>query len=167
MPSPTANEVAVSLRDLRRTPEHFRRTSKGLADERLRRRPAADSWSLLEVLAHVRGAADVQGAWIARMIEEDTPSIRYASPRTGMRRTDHEAQAFSPFLRAFARQRNELVKQLSSLALDDWCRRASFTGTTPGWAPTVFDLASGLVTHERSHFEQAASAVGDATEAGR
>ena len=156
---PSAKEVRETLQRLRRTPQHFTRTAEGLTDEQLRCHPDEGSWSVHELLAHLRGAADVQGGWIARILADDTPTIRYASARTGMRKTKYEAHEFAPFLEAFAKQRTELVKTLSSLELPDWSRRASFTGTTPVWTPTVFELARGIGGHEHSHFAQITAAA--------
>ncbi len=156
---PSAAEVRETRRQLRSTTQYFKRTASGLRDAQLRRRPEKDSWSVNEVLAHLRGAADVQGGWIARMLADGTPTIRYASPRTGMRKTDYVGQEFQASLRGFARQRTDLVKTLSSLALADWSRGATFTGTTPGWTQTVFDVARGLVAHEQGHFEQITAAA--------
>lgn len=156
---PSATEVRETLRKLRSTTLHFTRTANGLTDEQLRRQPEKGGWSVHEVLAHLRGAADVQGGWIARMLDDDTPTIRYASPRTGMRKTDHVGQEFQASLRAFALQRTSLVKTLSSLALDDWSRSATFTGRTPGWTQTVFAVACGVVAHEQSHFDQITAAA--------
>jgi hypothetical protein len=155
--SPT--EVRETLRQLRGTTQYFRRTAGGLTDAQLRRQPEKDSWSINEVLAHLRGSADVQGGWIARMLADESPRIRYASPRTGMRKADYASQEFQASLRGFARQRNDLVKTLSSLALPDWSRGATFTGTKPGWTQTVFDIARGLVAHEQGHFEQITAAA--------
>ena len=156
---PSAAEVRETLQRLRQTSRHFERSAKGLTDEQLRRHPDEGSWSVHEVLAHLRGAADVQGAWIARILGEDTPTIRYASPRTGMRKTGYADQEFAPFLRAFSRQRTDLVKTLSALDPAGWSRHATFTGTTPGWTQTVFEIARGIGGHERSHVDQITAAA--------
>ena len=156
---PDDKEVRETLRQLRRTPQHFKRTSSGFTDAQLRRPPEEGSWSMIEVLAHLRGAADVQGGWIARMLEDDTPTIRSVSPRTGMKKTDYAAQEFDAFLRGFARQRTDLVKTLSSLALADWSRGATFTGTTPGRTATIFRVARGIAAHEQGHFGQISAAA--------
>lgn len=156
---PSATEVSERLRRLRRTPQHFKRIARGLTDAQLRRQPEDGSWSVHEVLAHLRGCADVRGSWIARMLADDTPTIRYASPRTGMRKTGYEGQDFQTFLRSFERQRADLVKTLASLELADWSRSATFTGTTPGWTQTAFAVASGLVRHEHAHFDQIEAAA--------
>jgi hypothetical protein len=154
---PSVTDVSDVLGRLRATPKHFTRVADGLTDAQLSRPPAAGGWSATELLAHLRGAADVQGAWIAKMLADDTPTIRYVSARTGMRK--HASDAFTASLRAYAQQRSSLVKTLSSLPLADWSRTATFTGTKPGWTPTVFDLASGIATHDQSHHEQIAASI--------
>ena len=157
---PSASEVRETLRRLRRTPEAFKQAAAGLTDEQLRRPTEPGSWSLNEVLAHVRGAADVQGGWIERILAADSsPTIRYASPRTGMRKGKYAELPFEVNLDGFVRHRRALVKALSSLAPADWARSASFTGTTPGWTQTIYDAARGMAGHEHSHFAQIASAV--------
>ena len=156
---PSAAQVREALQRLRQTSRHFERSAKGLTDAQLRHHPEAGSWSVHELLAHLRGAADVQGGWIARILAEDTPTIRYASARTGMRKTGYADLEFEPFLQAFSRQRAGLVKTLSSLDPAGWSRHAAFTGTRPGWTKTVFDIASGIGGHEQSHFDQITAAA--------
>ena len=146
----TDDTVRETLRRLRATTPYFKRTATDLTETQLRRQPEKDSWSVNEVLAHLRGAADVNGSWIARMLGDDSPTIRYASPRTGMRKGNYAALEFHANLLGFAKQRTDLVKTLSSLALADWSRSATFTGTKPGWTQTVFAVARGLAAHEDS-----------------
>ena len=151
---PSSSDVTETMRNLRRTPKRFKTAAAGLTEAQLRAAPTDGSWSLHELLAHLRGAADVQGGWIARMLADEGPTIRYASPRTGMKRTGYQQHEFFPFLREFARQRSSLVATLASLELDSWQRYATFTGTTPGWTQTIFDVARGVATHERAHDAQ-------------
>lgn len=86
--APSTTEVNEIVRSLRRAPKHLESVADGLTDAQLRRPPEEGSWSVHEVLAHLRGCADIRGGWIARMLAEDTPTIRYASPRTCMRKTE-------------------------------------------------------------------------------
>jgi uncharacterized damage-inducible protein DinB len=156
---PSAAEVRETLRQLRATTPHLKRAATGLTDAQLQRHPENGSWSANEVLAHLRGCADVRGAWIARMLEDNAPMIRYASPRTGMRKGNYAAEEFGANLREFGRQRTALVKTLSALPLTGWSRAATLTGTSPGWKQTVFEVAYGLATHELAHFDQITSAA--------
>lgn len=50
--------------------------------------------------------------------------------------------------------------RLTPAALDPagWAGSATFPGTTPGWTPTVFDVASGIARHEHRHFDQIGAA---------
>ena len=155
--APSAEDVRKVLQQLRATPKHFATVSKGLEEAQLAAPPAAGEWSVNELLAHLRGAADVQGSWIARMLAEDTPTIRAVSPRTGMKKGGYATLPFADSLRGFTRDRAALVKTLT--ALDDWARSATFTGTTRGSTPTVFDMARGIAAHEHSHFDQIAAAA--------
>lgn len=159
MTGPWDAEIRETLLRLRSTPQHLTRLAAGLTHAQLDRPPSPGAWSLAELLAHVRGAAEVQGVWIARMLAEHEPTIRYASPRTGMRKVTATRDTFPESLRAFVRGRTDLVRLLAPLTPAAWARHASFTGTTPGWTPTVFDVAHGMATHEQSHVEQIESAA--------
>jgi hypothetical protein len=99
------------------------------------------------------------------MLDEDEPTIRYVSPRTGMRKGWHAANDVATNLRDFRAQRTALVQRLGSLPLGDWARQADFSGTRPGWTQTVFQVAAGIADHEHSHFEQIAAAAAAAATA--
>lgn len=88
------------------------------------------------------------------MISEDNPTLRYVSPRTWIRKTDYPEQEFRISLQAFAKQRNDLLKSLKTLAIEDWSRAATFTGTIKGREQTVFSYARRIAEHENHHFDQ-------------
>jgi hypothetical protein len=150
----TAAEVDKLLRSLEAVPRHLASLIAGLDDARLRRRPRIDAWSANDVLAHLRACADVWGGSIATMIERDHPTPRYVSPRTWIRKTSYPELAFQPSLEAYAAQRDDLVRSLRSLAIGDWARGATFTGTTRGRAATILGYVRRIVAHEREHLEQ-------------
>ena len=75
-----------------------------------------------------------------------------------MRRLAGEDQEFHVGLGEFTRRRTALVKELSALDPAGWARSATFTGTTPGWTQTVFEVARGIARHEHSHFDQIGAA---------
>jgi len=88
------------------------------------------------------------------MIAQDHPTLRYVSPRTWIRKTDYLELEFHQSLVAFTRQREELVKSLEPLAITDWSRGATFTGTTKGREQTVLSYAQRMTQHENEHCEQ-------------
>ena len=126
----TESEVEQLLEQLAETPNRIASLSRGVENKRLHFRGDADAWSANDILAHLRACADVWGKAIAAMLAQDHPTLRYVSPRTWIRKTNYPKLEFRPSLEAFASQCNELLKQLNALALEDWSREATFTGTT-------------------------------------
>jgi hypothetical protein len=88
------------------------------------------------------------------MITRDQPKLRYISPRGWIRKTDYLELDFQGSLKAFTDQRRELLKGLKDLAMNDWLRSATFTGTTRGREQTVFSYACRMAEHENQHCGQ-------------
>jgi hypothetical protein len=88
------------------------------------------------------------------MLAEDTPTIRYVSPRGWIKRTDYLQQSFGDSLRAFSQRRVTLVKTLGALEASDWLRSATFTATTLGREATVLSYARRIADHETQHLAQ-------------
>src|SRR5262245_24616270 len=109
---------------LKKTPRCIASATRGLSDKELSRKPAVDSWSVTEVLAHLRACADVWGESIMKILKQDNPTFRHVSPRTWVRKTNYLDLDFEPSFLAFRRQREELLGILQPLPLEDWLRRA-------------------------------------------
>ena len=88
------------------------------------------------------------------MIALEQPQLRYVSPRSWIRKTDYLALEFRESLQAFTAQRRELLRILKGLAIKDWLRSATFTGTTKGREQTVFSYACRIAEHENKHCGQ-------------
>jgi hypothetical protein len=150
----TSVEIDEVVRALAAMPGYFESLARGLDDARLRLRPGEDAWSANDVLAHLRACADVWGKSIVAMIERDRPTLRYVSPRTWIRKTSYAEQPFDQSLQAYTVQRDDLVRALKALAVGDWSRGATFTGTTRGREQTILSYARRIVDHEREHGAQ-------------
>ena len=149
----SASDIGDLLRFLADTPGRLEAASRGLDDQRLRRRPTRSAWSATEILAHLRACADVWGSSIQSMIERDHPTLRYVSPRTWTRKTGYTSQPFSESLQAFTTQRANLMRALSALAPADWARGATFTGTAHRREQTILDSVRRIAAHELEHCE--------------
>ena len=125
----------------------------GHDDARLTWRPDDKTWSASDVLAHLRSSAEVQGKWIAAMLDRDNPTLRAISPRSAFRKyVDHDVHVS---LKEFADERAALVKRLRSLDEAGWRRTLTFTGASPRSSnPTVIACVWGLVQHEKDHLPQ-------------
>lgn len=127
-----------------------------LSRARLHHPLARGEWSMNDVLAHLRSCADVWGTNIATIIAEDRPAIRAVNPTTWIERTNYREMEFAPSLRAFARQRAELLASLRGLPRASWARSATVTGSGAPRERTVLDYARRLATHERTHLKHIA-----------
>jgi hypothetical protein len=145
---------------LEEAPGRIAAATSGIPEERLRARPADDGWSATEILAHLRACSDVWGGSIERIVLEDHPTIRAINPRTWIRDTDYLARAFRPSLRAYTRQRTDLLVLLERLPPEGWSRGGTFTGAGRPLERTVHTEADAIARHERSHLTQIARLVG-------
>jgi hypothetical protein len=150
----TPAEIDQVLALLAEAPPRLAALTSGLDTARLRVKPDKDVWSVHDILAHLRSCADVWGKSILAMITQDTPTLRYVSPRTWIRKTDYPAQEFYMSLQIFAKQRNDLLSSLKPLSIEGWSRAATFTGTVHGRDQTVFSYARRIAEHETSHLAQ-------------
>jgi hypothetical protein len=144
---------------LAEAPRRIAALTSELASARLHTAPNGEEWSANDVLAHLRACADVWGGSIVAMAREDHPTIRAISPRTWIRNTDYLDRAFHPSLRAYTRQRTELLALLETLSPGDWGRGGTFTGAGKPLERTVLSEADAIARHERSHVKQIARVV--------
>jgi hypothetical protein len=134
-------------------PEQIVGIVAGHDESRLTWRPDAKTWSVSDVLAHLRSCAEMQGKWIAAMLDRDNPTLRAVSPRSAFRK--YVDRDFNVSLKEFAEERAALVKRLRALDGADWGRKLTFTGASPRSSnPTVTHCAWGLGQHEVDHLPQ-------------
>ena len=139
---------------LKTTPRRIASASRGLSDKELNWKPAADSWSANEVLAHLRACADVWGGSIIKILKQDNPTFRYVSPRTWIRKANYLDLDFKASFLAFRKQREDLLKVLQSVPQEDWLRGAKVRAATKLREETVLGYAQRLGGHEARHCEQ-------------
>ncbi len=150
-------EQTLSL--LAETPRHLTTLAESLTAAQLRAAPGQDEWSANDVLAHLRGCADVWGGCIATIIAEDSPTLRAINPTTWIKRTNYPGLDFQPSLHAFATQRAELLAVLEPLPQEGWSRAATVTGAGKVLTRTVLSYAQWMAEHERPHIKQVARVI--------
>ena len=145
-------EQVLSL--LAETPLRIAALTASLAPAQLRSAPARDEWSANDVLAHLRACADIWGNCMVTMIAEDRPTLRAVNPRSWIDKTNYLDLEFQPSLRAFARQRADLLAILDPLPRKGWSRVATVTGAGAVLERTVLFYGRWLAGHERPHVKQ-------------
>ena len=139
---------------LAETPPRIATLTAGLAQAQLHTSPSQGEWSTNDVLAHLRACADMWGNCIVAIITQDKPTLRAVNPRTWIKKTDYLEQDFQPSLRAFAKQRTDLLTVLEPLAPEGWSRTATVTGAGKPLERTMLFYARWLAGHERPHLKQ-------------
>ena len=134
------------------TVPRLRTLTDGLSPDQLRAPPEPDSWSVNDVLAHLRACNDVLGGAARRIIAEDHPSWRATAraPGSGSRAT---ARLGLPRrVRGLRRGREALLEVLAPLSDEAWQRTASVT-VPPGkvYERGVQYHGDWLAEHERGH----------------
>jgi hypothetical protein len=147
----TAEQILVILAD---NPVRIATLISDLTPAQLQARPATQSWTANDLLAHLRSCADVWGGCIATMLAEDNPTIRIVSPRTWLRSTNYPELEFQFSWNAFIEQRTNLLLALNSLSNGDWLRPAVAKDSRRTLNRTVQFYGQLLARHEHSHLEQ-------------
>src|SRR3954454_281408 len=132
----------------------------GMSEAQLHAAPAPDSWSVNDVLAHLRACHDVLGGSVLRILAEDRPTWKGMSTRAWLRKTDYREWAFAPAFGAFTTQRAELLCVLEALAPEDWERTATVTGMIgETYQRSARYFADWMAGHERTHWRHIAQIV--------
>ena len=147
------------LTQLTEQPKAIAALTAGLPRARLHGSLRRGEWSVNDVLAHLRSCSDMWGKYIATIVAEDRPTIRAMNPTTWIKSTNYPELEFAPSLRAFMKQRAELLALLRPLPKPGWSRRATVTGAGRPRERTVLDYARWLANHERSHVKHIARIV--------
>lgn len=126
--------------------------TSGLTTEQLHTVPEPGSWSVNDVLAHLRACNDVLGGAARRIIAEDHPSWRAMSPRTWQRKSGYHDWEFREAFEAFATGRAELLDVLRTIPDEAWDRTAA-VAVPPGhvYERSVHYYGDWLAEHERTH----------------
>ena len=149
----TPIDPAAVVALLESTPRRIHSVTLGLSDKDLLWKPCPDSWSVNEVIAHLRACADVWGDSILKILKESNPAFRYVSPRTWIRKTNYLNADFQASFLAFSKQREDLLKILEPLDHIGWLRRATVKAAKLR-EETVLSYAQRLAGHEAGHCEQ-------------
>src|SRR5258706_10117445 len=150
--NPLTIEQVIDL--LTTNPQQIAEFTADLTLTQLHAAPNPGEWSANDILAHLSSCADVWGNAIETIIAEDKPTIRAVNPRTWINSTDYPEQKFRNSLRAFTKQRTDLLAILEVLPKKSWSRSAIVTGAGKPLERTVFFYAHWLATHERTHVKQ-------------
>jgi hypothetical protein len=159
MPPPSVNlqEVKTYLALLKGTLARFSAAAAGQDEGRLSARPGPEAWSANQILAHLRGCADVWTHSIYAMLIEEVPELPNIAPRAWARRARYASRPFRDSFLAFSLQRQELLAVLRKLPAEEWDRTALIGGRVH----SVFSQVRRMALHEEIHCEQLEQVLGE------
>jgi hypothetical protein len=148
----TGQEFQDVVSFLEETPESIRQLTAGLANRELRWKPAADEFSALEQVCHLRDLErEGYSARIRKLLTENQPLLpdfdggRIASER------DYNSQDFESAFQDFALERAENVRIMKTLSPDELNRSGILDGVGTITLKKLFLL---MREHDRSHQEE-------------
>jgi hypothetical protein len=143
------------LAALREAPARVSALTATVEDAVLHQRTTAEPWSVNDVLAHLRAAADVRERCIDLMATGEHLELRYVSPRSELRNVDYPERPFATNLAAFRDQREAFVRRLAGLPAEAW----SLGSRIRDRPETVESYVRYLTEHEAVHLDQIATLV--------
>jgi uncharacterized damage-inducible protein DinB len=150
---------AAAFQALEQGPKRLAELTRTLDDAVLRRKPAPEKWSALEVVCHLR---DVERLWADRLVKtafSDRPAFYMLDVDALAVRNRYNTQDLGPAIKEFVRLREDNLRLLRSLPAAQWRR----VGLHPKHGEITIERAVEImIGHDQRHFNQIAAAVASA-----
>ena len=130
-------------------------STAGVDEARLSTRLANDEWSVVQILAHLRGCIEIWSSEIYTMLEIDRPRLPKIHPRQWAKKQRYDTLTFAENFQAFKTAHDNLLPVLWELSPGDWGRSMKITG----WEHSVFSHVRRWVQHEAQHCDQIEAAL--------
>lgn len=140
------------LEALTNAPRRIAACTDGVDASRLSTPPAPGEWSMVEIMAHMRGCCEVWSYSIFAMITLDSPELAFIHPREWSKKLGYANLPFAENFQPYQIERQNLVRILSGLKFADWDRSARFSGKVN--IHTIFDEVMRMAMHDLDHCNQ-------------
>jgi len=146
----------VAFESLEASPKRLADLTRKLDDTVLRRKPATDKWSALEVVCHLR---DVERLWADRIVKaafSDKPAFYVLDFEALVSKNSYNTQDLGASIKEFARLRADTLCLLRALPAGQWKR----VGVHPKRGEISIErIAEIIIGHDKGHFDQIGKAV--------
>jgi DinB superfamily len=130
--------------------------TRKLDDTVLRKKPAPEKWSAMEVACHLR---DLERLWAERIIKaafNDKPALYMPDVAALAVKNGYNAQDLGVALKEFSRLREDTLRALRALPANQWKRTAMHPNRGEISIERMVEI---MIGHDKGHFEQIANAV--------
>jgi len=139
------------LANLRETPKTLASLLQKVSDEVIRRKPAPEKWSMLEIACHLRDVEQLFVERYAKMVNHDRPALRMMNQDELAVALKYNEDDPAAAIRDFRALRAETITLLSALASQSWHR----IGLHPKRGEfTTADQVEIHVKHDANHLNQ-------------
>jgi len=139
------------LSKLQETPKTLASLLQGVPDEVLRRKPAPEKWSMLEIACHLRDVEQLFLERYAKMANHDRPALRMINQDELAVALKYNQDDPAAVIREFRALRAETISLLSALADQSWQR----IGLHPKRGEfTIAGQVDMQVSHDANHLNQ-------------
>ncbi len=139
------------LAKLQETPKTLTSLLQGVSEEVLRRKPAPEKWSMLEIACHLRDVEQLFVERYAKMANHDRPALRMMNQDELAVALKYNGDDPAAAIREFRALRAETIALLSALASQSWQR----IGLHPKRGEfTIAGQVDVHVNHDANHLNQ-------------
>jgi uncharacterized damage-inducible protein DinB len=147
---------AAAFEALEASPKKLAELTRKLDDGALRKKPAPEKWSALEVVCHLR---DVERLWADRLVKaafSEKPSFYMLDVDALAAKNSYNTQDLAAALKEFARLRDDNLRLLRVLPASQWKR----SGIHPKRGEiTIEHVVETMIGHDQDHFGQIGRAI--------
>jgi len=141
-------QLVISL--LEKMPYEITNRTLGIDPRQLQTRPNPESWSAVEILAHLHACATIWGLSIEKMLQENDPILENLHPGNWDKLSYYSAMSFDESFKIYKSNRRNLISRLIMLSPEEWGK----IGWIKNKKHTVFSQARRMALHEFDHLEQ-------------
>jgi hypothetical protein len=145
-----ASDIERYLAILSETVQRLEQAMQDQDESRLRSKADKPSWSVNEILAHLRACADLWTHSIYAMLAENEPTCSDINERKWTKVTRYADLPFRESFQAFSLQCQNLLRVLKALPFEAWERSAIIYERKH----TIFTQTRRMAKHETDHLEQ-------------
>ena len=144
------SEIEKHLKLLEEIPRRIKSVTHELDDAHLQFKTDKKSWSVNDILAHLRSCSDLWTHSIYAMLAEHEPVFSDIDERKWAKVTRYAELPFAESFQAFSFQRENLLRVLKSLPFESWEKSAIIFERKH----TVFTQARRMTKHKNEHYAQ-------------
>jgi hypothetical protein len=148
-----AKSIQPALSLLEKTPILLETLLRDLPEELLHWKPAADRWSIAEVLGHLVDIELVYADRTRRMVTEDAPELRKYQGSPAVVIGDEELASGLEILAYFVKTRRSTAILLRSIPADSGARSATHSELGPFM---LYEMLNEWASHDLGHLRQIA-----------